>query len=201
VAYAPLIDGRLLDDIVLNRGDPTEQASMFLRDVGLVSQNYGIEPQVDGMTGIRLAARSSSGPAGGESIEAGIGLDGAIVVSAPVAGTGPFGSSLVDPDRLAELIDFSGRFAGQIWTAFDRSSRIGQLVAVVGVPAAQHRVYGRTQASSLNMGGLGQWSGTLTAPQPPHLARREDLGAERLSQTLLAAVERRFRDAQATVGI
>jgi hypothetical protein len=200
VAYAPLIDGRLLDDIVLNRGDLGERASALVRDVGLVSQQHGIEPQVDGAIGVRLVARSPAGPPG-EAVEVEIGVDGAILVAAPVNGTGPFGSSLVDPDRLADLIDRSGSFAGQFWAEFDRGSRISQLAAAVGVPSARNRVYGRTQASSLSMGGLGQLSGTLVAPAPPHLARREDLGTERLRESLLAAVERRFRDAQATVGI
>lgn len=51
------------------------------------------------------------------------------------------------------------------------------------------------------MGGMGRMPATLTVPDPPHLFRREDLGGERLTAILLAAVERHFRDAQATVGI
>jgi hypothetical protein len=203
VAYAALIDGRLLDDITLNRGDLGERASSLMRDVALVSQQHGIDAQVSGATGVRLVASSpATVGAGQDAVEVEIGLDGATVVQAPVGGMGPFGSSLVDPDRLAELVARSGRFAAQFLGEFDRGSRISQLAVAIGVPSAQHRVYGRTQASSLSMGGgMGRLPATLVAPEPPHLARREDLGGERLSQTLLAAVERHFRDAQATVGI
>jgi hypothetical protein len=37
--------------------------------------------------------------------------------------------------------------------------------------------------------------------EPPLVARHEDLGGEQLSSPLLTSVERRFRDAQAIVGI
>jgi len=201
VSYAPLIDGRLLDDVSLNGSALRERASSLMRNVGLVSHQHGIDAQVSGATGVRLVAHSSTRAAGEDAVEVEIGLDGAIVVQAPVGGTGHFGSSLVDPDRLAELVARSGSFTGQFWTEFDRSSRISRVTAAVGVPSAQHRVYGRSQGSSLSMGGWGRLPETLVTPDPPHLARREDLGGDRLTQTLLAAVERNFRDAQATVGI
>jgi hypothetical protein len=87
------------------------------------------------------------------------------------------------------------------WSLFDSSSRIAQLASAIGVPSAQHRVYGRSQATSLSMGGMSRLPATLVAPEPPLLTRREELGTERLSGPLLAAVERHFRDAQATVGL
>lgn len=139
VAYAPLIEGRLLDDIALNGDHLAEQASAVMRSVALVSHQHGIDAHVSGADGVRLVARSPAAAAGEDAVEVEIGVDGAVVVQAPVGGTGPFGSSLVDPDRLAELVTRSGTFTGQFWAELDRSSRVSQLAAAVGVPSAQHR--------------------------------------------------------------
>lgn len=202
VAYAPLVEGRLLDDLALNRGNVAEKASACLRESGLASQQMGIEAQISGSAGVRLTARDpSTAGFGQDAVEVTIDLDGAVVVQAPVSGSGPFGSSLIDPDRLADLVGRSGDYTLRVWSEVDSNSRIAQLAAAIGVPSAQHRLYGRSQATSLSMGGMSRLPATLVAPEPPLLARREDLATERLSVRLLAAVERHFRDAQATVGL
>jgi hypothetical protein len=102
---------------------------------------------------------------------------------------------------LEALIRNSGRFAVKAWKRLDISSQVAQLAVAVGIPSAQYRVYGRSEASSLSMGGLGRLPATLVVPEPALLARREDIGGERLGEQLLAAVERRFRDNQSTVGL
>jgi hypothetical protein len=203
VALAPLIEGRLLDDVSLNRAGIADEVRALMRESGVVSQRVGIDAETNGAVGIRLAGRDAARAVGfsDEAVEVTIGLDGAVSVQAPVGGEGPFGSSLVDPDRLGKLLAASGRFTVRTWSLFDTSSRISQLAAAIGLPSAEHRVYGRSTASSLSMGGMGRLPATLVVPEPPLVARREDLGTERIAGPLIAAVERRFRDAQATVGI
>jgi hypothetical protein len=188
----------LIDDLTLNRAGLDDKLSAIVRDSGLAPQRLGIEARITGAEGITLQGGTAHSD---ESVRIHIGLDGAVVVEGPVAGAGPYGSSLIDPDRLEALIVNGGRCAAGVWSQLDTSSQITHLAAAVGIPSAHYRVYGRSQGSSLSMGGLGRLPATLVAPEPPLVARREDLGSERLAQPLLAAIERRFRDNQSTVGI
>jgi hypothetical protein len=198
LVYVPLIAGRLIDDLTLNHAGLGDELSAMARESGLARQQLGIEARITGTEGITLQV----GPARSEdSVAISVGLDGSVMAEGPVAGTGPYGSSLIDPDRLEALIRNSGRFAAQAWKRLDAGSQVAQLAAAVGIPSAQSRVYGRSEASSLSMGGLGRLPATLVVPEPVLLARREDIGGERLGEQLLSAVERRFRDNQSTVGL
>jgi hypothetical protein len=161
VAYVPLIAGRLIDDLTLNHAGLGDELSAMARESGLARQQLGIDVRITGTEGITLQV----GPAHSEdAVTISVGLDGSVMAEGPVAGTGPYGSSLIDPDRLEALIRNGGRFAARAWSRLDAGSQVAQLAAAVSIPSAQYRVYGRSEASSLSMGGLGRLPATLVVP-------------------------------------
>lgn len=198
IALVPLVDAQLINDAALNRGQLGDEMTATARGVGLIPQRLGVEASLSGASGIALQAAAAFSA---DSISVTVDRRGAIAVEAPVQGTGNFASMLIDPDRLRELIDHASAFAIRAWSTLDTSQRIGQACAAVGIPGAQNRVYGRTSGSSISMGGAMRLPQSVVAPQPALLVRRADVGTARLTDPLLAAVERVFRDANAVTGL
>ena len=108
VVFVPLTTTPVLDELALDDASLPDRLSILARHSRLVSQAAGIEHDVK-HDGIRLNAASQQQPV----VEARIfvGSLGELVVQASVAADDPnFGTSRIDPDRLATLIEADRRF-------------------------------------------------------------------------------------------
>jgi hypothetical protein len=120
----------------------------------------------------------------------------------PPAGATRRGRDLAHkPDRLAAAIGAAGTFALLAWSAIDPSQRITDACAAVGIPNASMRVFGRASGSSISTGGAMRLPDAIVEPDPPFLLCRADIGTDKLSDGLTAALERVFRDVGAISGL
>ena len=198
VVLVGLADGRLISDQQLNGDSLADTLIAAAREVGLIPQRLGVDATIDGTDGVHLQAGSGHSA---DRVSITLGRRGDLMVEGSAQGPGTFSTLLIDPDRLARLVEDAGRFAQQAWSEIDSSQQITHCCMTIGIPNAHQRVYGRTSGSTLSFGMSPRQPPTVIAPQPPLLARRADLGTDRTTQPLLAAVERAFRDAGATVGL
>ena len=198
VAIVPLSSARILDDLELNQSGLGEQIIGLARASQLIPQRLGAEPQVSSSAGVVIQAGV---PHSADSVSLTLDRQGGVIIEAGVAGGGPFGSMLIEPDRLATVLCRTAAFAEMAWSHFDTSQRIIQACLAVGVPGAQNRVYGRASGSSISMGGLASLPNPVVVPEPPLLVRRADIGSTQTVERITAAVERIFRDAGSTSGI
>lgn len=196
IAFVPLTDAVLLDELALDDASLPDRLSELARSTGLVSQASGIAQDVR-RGGITLKAGD-----GKTSQEASIviGEAGVIVVEGTVAGDDPhFGTSRIDPEKLTGLIERAGRYATGAWGHIDPRGQVQQAAVAIGIPEASMKVYGRPKApsSSISMGGMTRLQGTVVAPDPALVVRRVDVEGEEMGQRLVAAVRRVFADAGA----
>jgi hypothetical protein len=196
VVLVPLADSIFLDDVALNEASLPEWLSESARSSGLVSQASGIDQEVR-RGGIRLEAGRERI---GHEANIFIGEAGDVLVEGSVAGDDPhFGSSRIDPERLAALIERAARFASDVWRHIDPRGEVQQVATAVGIPDARMKVYGRPRApsSSLSMGGAMRLPHRVIAPERPIVVRRVDVEDEDVRKRLVASVRRVYADADA----
>ncbi len=193
VAHAPLLEGVLLDALRLDAPDLGDHLAALAREHQLIAQSLGIEPRVT-RAGVSL---HQVGRFANSSPMIAIAADGAVVTTVDVAGDDQFGSMRVDPTRLEDGIRRSGEFARAVWAALDEGEDVQQVAVAVGIPEAQHKVFGvSTGSDSISMGSFGMPQ-TVLVPEPPAVIRRADVGGAELTRRLVAEVRRVFADAGA----
>lgn len=197
IAFVPLLDGLLLDDVALE--DP--RLGTCLADLGranrLVPHELGLKTQVT-RAGVTLIAGEAAGAA---SVTIVVGSDGAVVVEASVAGDDPhgFGSSRIDPGRLEHLVANASAYALAAWNEIDRREEVQHLAVAVGIPEANGKVFGSPsrKTAGISFGGSGGLPQTVVAPDPAPVVRRQDVDSAAVRNRLIAAVRRVFADANA----
>jgi hypothetical protein len=193
IAFVPLASEPLLDVVALDRADLGDNVAALLREQRLVTQSTGIESRV---TGAGVTLTKTGGYANAEPV-ASLEADGSVVVAFEVGGNDNFGSMRVDPERLADGIAASGRFALAAWAALDEREVVQQVAVAVAIPDAGNKVFGAsTGSNSIQMGGFGRPS-ELVVPEPARIVRRAEVASSELSARLVAEVRRVFADAGA----
>jgi hypothetical protein len=190
----PLGGAVLLDAVALEEPDLGDTIADLARSARLVPHTVGVSPLVS-RSGVNLRRVESHGYVGQPGPVV-VGSDGAVVVEVDVGGSDHWGSARVDPDRLEAGLRRAGRFASQVWDRIDRRDEVQQAAVVVGIPDAQHKVFGpSTQSSSISMGSSMPTS--LVVPEPAAVVRRAEVASDPLVRRLLAEVRRVFADAGA----
>lgn len=186
----PLAGRPLLDALALEDERLAEDMQTLTRSTGLVSNAMGLKSQVSS-EGIRFEGKE---PEAWETLHFLVGADGAIVAEGGVGGSGGhFAGSIVAADRLGELVECGQRFALAVWERVDTGHDVREAALALAIPEATYKVYAESPVgSSMSMPmGLPH---VLVAPEPARLVRREDLGSETTTRTLLAEMKRRFAD-------
>jgi hypothetical protein len=99
---------------------------------------------------------------------------------------------VVSADRLRELVDRSQRFALTVWERIDPGHDVREAALTLAIPEA-NKVYAEGEVGSSMSVPMGL-PHVLVAPEPARLVRREDLGSETTTRTLVAELKRRFAD-------
>lgn len=189
----PLVGARLLDALALEDAGLVEQLQTMARSSGLVSNAMGLTVNVSS-EGVRFEGKDEGA---WETLRFTIGADGAIVAEGAVGGQGGhFSGSVVSADRLRELVDRSQRFTLAVWERIDPGHDVREAALTLAIPEANHKVYAEAEVGSSMSVPMGL-PHILVAPEPARLVRREDLGSETTTRTLVAELKRRFADEEA----
>lgn len=195
VALVPLRQTTLLDPEGLDAPGLGDDLAATLRGTGLVPQRIGLDARVSG-AGVQLRGTDADAwvtPA------ATVLTSGAVVVVGSVAvEDAPLGFSLVDPERLENLICQSGRFAKATWDRIDRQDEVSQVAVAAAIPQASYKGFGRGSGSSMTMSM--NLPSVVVAPDPAEILPRGQIDGERLARRIVAAIRRVFDDAGAVQG-
>lgn len=192
VSFAPLVSGKILDAVALDRPGLADDVADLVRSHRLVDHATGLKGTVT-RDGVAIAPTGSYANA---PATISVGADGAVTCELEVAGDDGFGSSRIDPERLrAGLVDASA-FALAVWGRIDERDEVQQAAISLAIPDAQHKVFGKsTGRNTLSLGwGLPQ---LVSVPSPPLVVRRAELSNDALAARLVAEVKRAFADANA----
>src|SRR4051794_13897092 len=192
VVFVPLVGGPLLDAVALEDVALVEDLAGAARASRLVTNMMAIHPEIDRDDTIHLQARQERG---WENPHLRITRNGGILAEGAVgARQGHHAGSQVVADRVVEVIGRGAAFAEQVWSRIDRRDEVRQVLALVAVPGAQGKVYAPRELTSntLRLGHSFSTPNLLIAPEPPLLARREDLGGADFANRLRAELRRRF---------
>jgi Domain of unknown function (DUF4062) len=196
IAFVPLLDGLLLDEVALDDAGLATRLADLARAQRLVPHELGLATQVT-RSGVTLNAGERERGTGTAIVVA---SDGAIVVEGSVAGDDQhFGTSRVDPVRLDEVIANASGYALNAWELIDRRDEVQHTAVAVGIPDATGKVFGRPRqpTSSFSSGGSSSLPQTVVAPELVPVLRRQDVGGDDMRWRLVAAVWRVFADANA----
>ncbi len=193
IAIATVGAPRLLEATDLENKVLIDSLLGLARSKSLVSNASSLTQSVTA-AGIEFEAKTEGS---WEELQFFVGSDGSIVAEGAVAGDARhFGSSMVMSSRLADLIGRGQGFALAIWEEMDKGHDVRDIAVTVGIPEAQNKVFSDVEAgNSISMPmGLPE---VVVAPNPPREVRREELGSDAITQTLVAEVRRKFADAGA----
>lgn len=186
----PLVSQPLLDALALEDAHLGDEMLTLARSTGLVSNAMGLNSHVSS-EGIRFEGKE---PDGWETLRFLVGADGAIVAEGSVGGSGGhFAGSIVAADRLGEFVERGQRFTLAVWEQVDTGHDIREAALALAIPEATYKVYAEGPVDSSMSMPMGLPDVIIT-PEPARLVRREDLGNQTVTRTLLAEMKRRFAD-------
>jgi hypothetical protein len=190
VVFVPVVARVLMDAVMLSEAGLGDDIGMSLRTSGLVRHEMAMTQQLT-TDGVEFEAGSAQGF---EQLRFLVARDGAILIEGAVSATGTLGSSVIEAPRVRLVVEQSCTFARDAWTRIDRRDDVRDLAVTVAVPDASMKVYSDSEYSggSLSMGSMFGSPAIVVAPDPPRLARREDLGAPELVDQLVAEVRQAF---------
>jgi hypothetical protein len=101
---------------------------------------------------------------------------------------------VIQASSLRRVIEQGCAFALGAWGRIDRHDDVRNVVATVAIPDASLKVYSDEEftGNSLSIGSMTGSPAVLVAPDPPRLARREDVGSRRLVDELAAEIRHAF---------
>lgn len=190
VVLVPVGSRVLMDAVMLSEEGLGDDLGMSLRASGLVRHGMAMTQQLTA-EGVTFEAANSQGF---EQLRFVVARDGAILVEGAVSATGTFGSSVIEAPRVRRVVEQSCTFARDAWKRIDRRDDVRDLAVTVAVPDASMKVYSDSEftGNSLSMGNMFGSPAVVVAPDPPQLARREDVGSPELLDQLLAEVRQAF---------
>jgi hypothetical protein len=175
-----------MDAVMLSEEGLGDDLGMSLRASGLVRHEMAMTQQLTA-EGVTFEAANSQGF---EQLRFVVARDGAILVEGAVSATGTLGSSVIEAPRVRRVVEQTCTFARDAWKRIDRRDDVRDLAVTVAVPDASMKVYSDSEftGNSLRMGNMFGSPAVVVAPDPPQLARREDVGSPELLDQLLAEV-------------
>jgi hypothetical protein len=190
VVIVPISSRPIMDAVMLGEASLGDELGMSVRTSGLVRHDMAMKQKLTA-DGVEFEATNSRGY---EQLRFLIATDGAILAEGAVSGSGMLGSSVIEAPNVRRVVEQSCAFALGAWTRIDRRDEIREVVATVAIPDASMKVYSDTEftGSSLSTGGAFGSPAVVIAPDPPRIARREDVGSPELVTHLVAEVRHAF---------
>lgn len=190
VVIVPISSRPIMDAVMLGEASLEDELGMSVRTSGLVRHDMAMKQKLTA-DGVEFEAAESRGY---EQLRFLVATDGAILAEGAVSGSGMLGSSVVEAANVRRVIEQSCAFALGAWTRIDRRDEIREVVATVAIPDASMKVYSDAEftGSSLSMGSAFGSPAVVVAPDPPRVARREDIGSAELVNQLVAEVRHAF---------
>jgi hypothetical protein len=190
VVMVPMSRRPIMDAVMLGEPNLGDELGMDARTSGLVRHDMAMKPKMTA-EGVEFEASNTRGY---EQLRFLVATDGAILAEGAVSGSGMLGSSVIEAPNVRCVIEQSCAFALAAWTRIDRRDEIRDVVATVAVPDASMKVYSDIEftGSSLSMGSVFGSRAVVLAPDPPRIARREDVGSPEMVRQLLAELRHAF---------
>jgi hypothetical protein len=190
VVMVPISSRPIMDAVMLGEASLGDELGMSVRGSGLVRHDMAMKQKLTA-DGVEFEAADSRGY---EQLRFLVATDGAILAEGAVSGSGMFGSSVIEAPNVRRVVKQSCAFALGAWTRIDRRDEIREVVATVAIPDASMKVYSDTEfsGSSLSMGSAFGSPAVVVAPDPPRVARREDVGCAEFVNQLDAEVRHAF---------
>lgn len=191
-ALVPLRQGAILDAVALEDPSLENDLSQLLRQTEVIQQALGIETRTSA-EGVKLTGSGSTDWIAPEVV---VHADGAVTVSAGVHGDGMLGGSVVDPEKLAQALAASGRFAKATWDRIDARGVVTRVAVTAAIPDAQYKGWGDGGNPNQMHPGMSLPS-VVVAPDPPEIVPTAQTDSPELVRRLVAALKRVFIDAGA----
>ena len=190
VVIVPISSRPIMDAVMLGEPRLGDELGMSVRTSGLVRHDMAMRQKLTA-DGVEFEAADSRGY---EQLRFLVATDGAILAEGAVSGSGLLGSSVIEAPNVRRVVEQSCAFALDAWTRIDRRDEIREVAATVAIPDASMKVYSDTEftGSSLSMGSAFGSPAVVVAPDPPRVARREDVGSPELVNQLVAEVRHAF---------
>lgn len=190
VVIVPILSRPIMDAVMLGEASLGDELGMSVRTSGLVRHDMAMKQKLTA-DGVEFEAADSRGY---EQLRFLVATDGAILAEGAVSGSGMLGSSVIEAPNVRRVVEQSCAFALGAWTRIDRRDEIREVVVTVAIPDASMKVYSDTEftGSSLSMGSAFGSPAVVVAPDPPRVARREDVGSPELVNQLVAEVRHAF---------
>lgn len=188
--FVPTVARTLIDAVMFGEAGLADELGMSLRTSGLVSHEMALTHRLTA-DGVEFKA---GGARGFGQLRFLVAKDGAIVVEGIAASERGLGSMVIEAASVRGVLDRSCAFAQQAWERIDRRDDVRELAVTIAVPDSGMTVFSDSEftGGSLSLGsGFGS-SAALVAPDPPLIARREDVGTAALADRLLAEVRQAF---------
>jgi hypothetical protein len=190
VVIVPILDQPIMDAVMLGEAGLGNDLGMCARMSGLVSHDMALREALTA-DGFEFETGAASGY---EQLRFMVATTGAILAEGAVSGSGLLGSSVIQASSLRRVIEQGCAFALGAWGRIDRHDDVRNVVATVAIPDASLKVYSDEEftGNSLSIGSMTGSPAVLVAPDPPRLARREDVGSRRLVDELAAEIRHAF---------
>jgi hypothetical protein len=190
VVMVPILGRPIMDVVMLGEDGLGDNLGMCVRMSGLVRHDMALAQKLTA-DGVEFEAADSRGY---ERLRFVVATDGAILAEGAVSGSGLLGSSVIEGLSVRRVVQQSCAFALGAWERIDRRDDIREVAATVAIPDASMKVYSDVEftGNSLSMGSMTGSPAVVVAPDPPRVARREDLGSHELVEQLVAEVRYAF---------
>lgn len=190
VVIAPILGRPIMDAVMLGESGLGDDLGMCARSSGLVRHDMALKQKLTA-DGIEFEASDSRGY---EPLRFMVATDGAILAEGAVSGSGLLGSSVIEGLSVRRVVEQSCAFALGAWERIDHRDDVREVAATVAIPDASMKVYSDEEftGNSLSMGNMMGSPAVVVAPDPPRVARREDLDSPKLVEQLVAEVRHAF---------
>jgi Domain of unknown function (DUF4062) len=188
--FVPTLGRTLIDAVMFGEAGLADELGMSMRTSGLVSHDMALTHRLTA-DGVEFEA---AGTRGFGQLRFLVAKDGAILVEGLAASDRGLGSMVIEAANIRRVLERSCAFAQQAWERIDRRDDVRELAVTTAVPDSGMTVFSDSEftGGSLSLGsGFGS-SAALVAPDPPLIARREDVGTAALADRLLAEVRQAF---------
>ncbi|MGH2904518.1 MAG: DUF4062 domain-containing protein [Solirubrobacteraceae bacterium] len=190
VVIVPILGRPVMDAVMLGEAGLGDDLGMYVRTSGLVRHDMALQQALTA-EGVEFEATNSRGY---ERLRFMVARDGAVLAEGAVSGSGLLGSSVIEGPSVRRVVEQSCVFALGVWERIDRRDDIREVAATIAIPDASMKVFSDTEftGNSLSMGNMMGSPAVVVAPNPPRVARREDLDSSGLVDTLVAEVRHAF---------
>jgi hypothetical protein len=190
IVIVPISNRPIMDAVMLGETSLGDELGMSVRTSGLVRHDMAMTQKLTA-DGVEFESANSRGY---EQLCFLVATDGAILAEGVVSGSGAFGSSVIEAPNVRRVVEQGCAFALGAWARIDRRDEIRGVVATVAIPDASMKVYSDAEftGGSLSLGSVFGSPAVVVAPDPPRVARREDIGSPEFVDQLIAEIRHAF---------